>query len=150
MAKVKVCPKCKSNRKSNILWDSGYVYKFGSEYNYDCPIPGCGGKLIDTILDEDEYSILAAISKDATFFDAMIELKEKDIIEFNSRMAQFRAQAQQQRALREDNVPKCPTCHSTNIKKIGGANKIISIKVFGVYSSKINKTFKCENCGYTW
>ena len=25
-----------------------------------------------------------------------------------------------------------------------------SIAAFGIFSKKINKTFKCSNCGYTW
>ena len=46
--------------------------------------------------------------------------------------------------------PKCPTCQSTNIRKMGGIERGISIYAFGIFSKKINKTFKCQNCGYTW
>ena len=48
------------------------------------------------------------------------------------------------------NKPKCPTCGSTNIKKIGSIERGASIAAFGIFSKKINKTFKCSNCGYTW
>lgn len=48
------------------------------------------------------------------------------------------------------NKPKCPTCGSTNIKKMGGIERGASIAAFGIFSKKINKTFKCCNCGYTW
>lgn len=48
------------------------------------------------------------------------------------------------------NKPKCPTCQSTNISKIGGLERGASIAAFGIFSKKINKTFKCGNCGYTW
>lgn len=48
------------------------------------------------------------------------------------------------------NKPKCPTCGSTNIKKMGGVERGASIAAFGIFSKKINKTFKCCNCGYTW
>ncbi len=47
-------------------------------------------------------------------------------------------------------TPKCPTCQSTNIRKMGGIERGISIYAFGIFSKKINKTFKCQNCGYTW
>lgn len=47
-------------------------------------------------------------------------------------------------------VPKCPTCGSTNIRKMGGVERGASIAAFGIFSKKINKTFKCGNCGYTW
>ena len=46
--------------------------------------------------------------------------------------------------------PKCPTCQSTNIRKMGGVERGVSSYAFGLFSKKINKTFKCQNCGYTW
>lgn len=60
-------------------------------------------------------------------------------------IAQANAQAQELL-----NKPKCPTCGSTNIKKMGGIERGASIAAFGLFSKKINKTFKCCNCGYTW
>jgi len=49
-----------------------------------------------------------------------------------------------------DSSPKCPTCQSTNIRKMSGLESGASIVLFGLFSKKINKTFKCNNCGYTW
>lgn len=49
-----------------------------------------------------------------------------------------------------NNTPKCPTCHSTNISKIGTLNRMVSVGLFGLASSKIGKTHKCNNCGATW
>ncbi len=51
---------------------------------------------------------------------------------------------------KEQNILKCPTCDSTNIRKMGGVEHGASIAAFGIFSKKINKTFKCGNCGYTW
>jgi predicted RNA-binding Zn-ribbon protein involved in translation (DUF1610 family) len=48
------------------------------------------------------------------------------------------------------NKPKCPTCGSTNVRKMGEVERGASIAAFGIFSKKINKTFKCNNCGYTW
>lgn len=48
------------------------------------------------------------------------------------------------------NNPKCPTCQSTNVRKIGSIERGASIATFGIFSRKINKTFKCNDCGYTW
>lgn len=42
------------------------------------------------------------------------------------------------------NMPRCPTCTSINIQKIGESER------FGVFSNKIYKIFKCKNCGYMW
>lgn len=48
------------------------------------------------------------------------------------------------------NKPKCPTCSSTNVQKIGTGERAVSVAVLGIFSKKINKSFKCKNCGYTW
>jgi len=51
----------------------------------------------------------------------------------------------------EKNVPKCPTCGSTNIKRISGLSKAGSFAMFGVFSlGKVSKTFECKNCHYKW
>lgn len=48
------------------------------------------------------------------------------------------------------NVPRCPTCGSTRVKRIAYAKKNLSVGMFGSSSNLINKTFECENCKYTW
>ena len=53
-------------------------------------------------------------------------------------------------ALEALNKPHCPTCNSTNIQKIGAGERIGSVAMLGLFSKKINKSFKCKNCGYTW
>ena len=50
----------------------------------------------------------------------------------------------------EQNKPKCPTCGSKDIKPISGINRGVSVAVFGIFSKKINKSFECKHCGYTW
>ena len=50
----------------------------------------------------------------------------------------------------QPNTPKCPTCQSTNIKKISTTNRLISVATLGLASSKIGKQFECKNCGYKW
>lgn len=44
----------------------------------------------------------------------------------------------------------CPTCQSTNTQKIGTGERVVSVAMMGVFSKKINKSFKCNSCGYTW
>ena len=48
------------------------------------------------------------------------------------------------------NKPKCPICNSVNIKKISGVERVTSIAMMGIFSKKINKSFKCNNCGGTF
>ena len=50
----------------------------------------------------------------------------------------------------KSNVPKCPTCQSTNIKKISGLSKAGSVAMFGIFSQKVKKQMHCNNCGYEW
>ncbi len=52
---------------------------------------------------------------------------------------------------REENVPKCPTCGSTDvIKEHSNASVILSRTFFGPYSSSSWSQFRCNNCGYMW
>ena len=47
-------------------------------------------------------------------------------------------------------VITCPTCSSTNVKKISKAARAFSIGTWGLASNKIYKSFECKTCGYTW
>ncbi|MBD5551976.1 MAG: IS1 family transposase [Lachnospiraceae bacterium] len=59
-------------------------------------------------------------------------------------------EAERLNRLAKQNKPKCPTCSSTNVQKIGTGERAVSITMLGIFSKKINKSFKCKNCGYTW
>ena len=96
---------------------------------------------------------LKEISNDPDFIQAMTKLHDEDPIEYQLKISQFKANLQQQESSKskeEDNRPKCPNCHSTNIKPISGTERVMSIMGLGIFSKKINKSFKCLNCKYTW
>lgn len=61
-----------------------------------------------------------------------------------------RTTAQKQTQPINEYVPKCPTCGSTDIRKMGSIERGASILTFGIFSKKLNKTFKCQNCGMTF
>ena len=82
---------------------------------------------------------------DQYLFDHRDEILAKQSAEFDAKMAHGKAILEEQ-----SRVPKCPTCQSTNIRKMGGVERGASIYAFGIFSKKINKTFKCKNCGDTW
>ncbi len=48
------------------------------------------------------------------------------------------------------NIPKCPTCGSTNVNKISATKKALGFITVGVFSSNLGKTMECKNCGYKW
>lgn len=55
-------------------------------------------------------------------------------------------QLEQQQA----NRPRCIACGSQNLRKIGGLERAGSIMAVGIFSRKINKSFKCNDCGMTF
>lgn len=48
------------------------------------------------------------------------------------------------------NIPKCPTCQSTKIKKISATKKVAHGLTFGLFSKTARSQFECCNCGYKW
>ncbi len=49
----------------------------------------------------------------------------------------------------KNNVPKCPICGSTNLKKITITTRVVKTAAFGTIGAidDAGKTYKCENCG---
>ena len=48
------------------------------------------------------------------------------------------------------NKPHCPTCGSTNIRKIPTSKRVTGGILFGLFSGNIGKTFECLDCKYKW
>ena len=96
----------------------------------------------------DDLIVLNRISQDNNFLEAMIALKEKDIIEYELKMSQFRNQANQQKQPQQStqpNLPKCPRCGSTSIT--AGQRGYSLMWGFLGSSSTVNR---CANCGHKW
>ena len=49
-----------------------------------------------------------------------------------------------------NNQPKCPTCNSTNIRRISDISRGTHALVFGLCSKTARSQFECRNCGYKW
>ncbi|WP_458397381.1 hypothetical protein [Anaerotignum sp.] len=141
---IKFCKKCYEDQ--NEKCQSGYSYWWKDDIS---ACPNDKTNLVNINFPAKDLSVLMDISETKPFIDAMINLYQTDIIEYELKMSQFRQQLEQQKQI-QDNRPKCPTCQSTNIAKIDGLERAGSIAVFGLFSKKINKTFKCKNCGHTW
>ncbi len=50
----------------------------------------------------------------------------------------------------EHNIPKCPTCGSTNIKDISKIKRATHAYLFGLFSKTARSQFECQNCHYKW
>lgn len=50
----------------------------------------------------------------------------------------------------EQPKPKCPTCGSTDLRKVSMGAKAVSVGLFGIFSQKVKKTWHCNSCGYEW
>lgn len=132
--------------------------KFPADYNEKldqliCPF--CNNKLVDTNFPHEDFILIGkATDWNRQILDLMMELHEKDLIEYQLKLNQFKIQQEQHEAIkvqeRENNRPHCPTCGSTNIKKISGTERAASVIGLGVFSKKINKSYKCKHCGCTW
>ena len=46
----------------------------------------------------------------------------------------------------EQNTPKCPYCHSTNVQKISVTSKAVNTALFGIFGTKRHKNYHCNNC----
>lgn len=132
-----------------ICKECGYIYEGQTPPN---PCPVC--KFNNTLVDED-MDILQQLRCSQQLIEAMQELRDKDIIEYELKMSQFRTQYEQQtsRQIKEqqsDSRPKCPTCGSTNIEKISVGKKIGGSMLFGIFSSDVRNTMHCKDCGAKW
>lgn len=135
---------------SNKNCDSARYLDPGEENKSNCSF--CNSKMIKTPLLVEEYAYITLISEDRDFIDAMIELKQKDIIEFKTKIAQFRAQVEQinvtEKTKKETTASqvRCPYCNSNNVNKISALSKSASIIGFGILSKKIGKQWHCNDC----
>lgn len=73
------------------------------------------------------------------------EILAKQSAEFNAKMEHGKQILEEQ-----FRSPECPTCHSKNVQPISGIERGASIIGLGIFSKKINKSYKCKHCGYTW
>lgn len=82
---------------------------------------------------------------DQYLFDHRDEILAQKSAEFNAKMEIGKATVKE-----KSRVPKCPSCGSANVSKIGIVNRVVSTHFLGLGSSKIGKTHKCSHCGTMW
>ena len=147
METVKYCPVC------------GFVACFGQ---WDTCIE-CHADLIDTGKELDAYyaelnTQTPEIVQEYIRKNCIYNMSDFNIQKENERLksvqdleTHIKESHNRSEAKIQNNIPKCPTCESSDIEKISGMNKVGSGALFGIFSlGHISKTFKCKNCGYKW
>ena len=81
--------------------------------------------------------------------EKMCNLCEEKLVSeavYSNRMSAARQKA------KEANIPKCPTCGSTNIRHISSTERGVNAVMFGFFGNKRKCQFEClnPNCKYRW
>lgn len=94
---------------------------------------------------EGEKRLIKELIKASPEFDIDLFNKRDDILEkANSEYDAVMKWAKE----KKENIPRCPTCGSTDLKKgsFGGT----ATNYWGAGFDNTKKMFKCKNCGYKW
>ena len=103
---------------------------------------------IKPLISRDDARTIYNATKSTEIIDAMIELKQKDIIEYGLKLSQFEAQVRQQDAewrASQANTVKCPRCGSTAVT--AGKRGYSLISGFIGAGKTVNR---CAKCGHKW
>ncbi len=94
-----------------------------------------------------EMDKIRQISTDKRFWQAMVDLQENDIIEYELKMSQIRTinQSAKQHNQSQSNLPHCPKCGSTAISTVNRGFSIVT----GFIGSGSPRNV-CQKCGYKW
>ncbi len=102
---------------------------------------------IHPLISEDDAYLIYNVTHSTEIIDAMIELKQKDIIEYGLKLSQFKNQLEQKRQInqQEKSQVRCPKCGSTSITT-GARGVNLTFGLLGA-SKTVNR---CGKCGHTW
>lgn len=138
-AYLSYCPKCGHQG----------IYETGTE---KCPF--CGTKEKPTEYDWDEWlwGNKYPHNLEEIIFNTYVKPSEMFNAEFYRQRINKEKIQNSNNKTSISNVPHCPTCGSTNVRKITTAEKATGVFLFGIFSNKRNCQFECQNpkCKYKW
>ena len=116
-----------------------YCLHCQKEYEKEMFCPECGRMLVD----------------DNTFDYERNETNLKNHMKEELVKEKQRIQQEQEKIRQQDketNIPKCPTCGSTNIRHISSTERGVNAVMFGFFGNKRKCQFEClnPNCRYRW
>lgn len=151
---ARICPKCGAKGLVPIGEQKcicgGDMVKFNvtkeeyvkmSEYEIDHMIEQMG---IKPAISKEDAHIIYYATKSTETIDAMIELKQRDIIEYGLKLSQFRTQLALQNNSKKNTV-QCPRCGSASVT--AGQR---GYSLFSGFIGSGNTVNRCANCGYKW
>lgn len=151
-SKATNCPNCgcpvDTNKPIKICKVNGVEYDFTDFYNRIITVKQNNGLWGDADFKAVIYE-MSSLTGLASPFKLCQIIAETEMVpeEYNGEtMDEFKSK---QRAI-QSSKPKCPTCGSTNIRKISATSKTLGAIGFGLLSKTAKSQFKCNNCGYKW
>lgn len=165
---AKECPNCGFSmaeflQEHNLL-DTDKIWictKCGEEDSFSTKNPICEYCKIPLVQTDIDNKNIYKVLKENGVLQYTIDLAKRYGDNFSEEAYNYRLQKIEERRKRFEhklntaqqptqNVPKCPTCGSTNIEKISGSKRWFTTGLFGLGSSNVGKTMHCKNCGYKW
>lgn len=145
---VKYCPYCKKYQPSTFYdcafclrklwllkdWEETEDEEKEDWLKYPMPAKDISG------IDSD---LVKKNQNEATAYDTKIKAEIQEKLDEERRKAE-------EEAAKPIYTPRCPTCGSPDLEKIGTASKVLDVAFWGFASGKVKKTFHCNNCGYEW
>lgn len=131
----KICPLCQT------VFENENIEHCPECYDKIMAMPNWMPKAEMDLQDYDEYMALQD------------RLNDPNSVE-GKRLNKMKAQMQPQNNhyTESENIPKCPTCGSTNIRRITATERGVNAVMFGVFGTKRKCQFECQNpnCKYRW
>lgn len=178
MKKLEVIYCCQKCGTVQVLLEKIYnqkKYRYDKNYDQKKHCPFCDSIMIKTSGSISSYE-LGIDKKYKTWQDVVRKqyakpkhrddelYKKREIEDLNeeksskhSDIVQKKKQEELRKLKNNSNIPKsvkpvikCLYCGSENVRKISGTERTISVLTLGFLSNKINKSFKCNNCGGTF
>lgn len=145
---VKYCPYCKKYQPSTFYdcafclrklwllkdWEETEDEEKEDWLKYPMPAKDISGMDSDLVKKNQD---------EAAAYDAKVKAEIQEKLDEERRKAE-------EEAAKPVYTPKCPTCGSPDLEKIGTASKVLDVAFWGFASGKVKKTFHCNNCGYEW
>lgn len=142
---VKICPVCGNTNGSTVpdILPTVFKCKKCGHAVVQTDIPRKGFHKLYTL--ENERDFMASIANKYGNNQFSYEMYDKWVRELHIKSNSTTTQSHQQKP-----VPKCPTCGSTDLRKITATEKATSSVLFGLFGNKRKKQFHCNSCGYEW